>query len=80
MRIQIKPKYGQDAIDRCLDIGTYITENKAAMVLECTPEQLAELKSDAGHYAHPGNYNWEEYRGLILSARASLKMIQEQVN
>ncbi len=79
MRIKIKPKYGQDALDRCLDIGTYITENKAAMVLECTPEQLHELKSDARHYATPGNFG-NDYRGLVLSARASLKMIREQVN
>ncbi len=79
MRIEIKPKYGHDALDRGLGIGTYITENQAAMVLESTPAQLEELISDAEHYATPGQFS-SHNRGLVLSAKASLKMIKERID
>lgn len=52
--------------------GRYVT-------VELDDEQLANLRSDADLYATGKDDFWAEYRGLVLSARATLKALDKQM-
>jgi hypothetical protein len=55
-----------------------VKATKTNYTLSLTPEEFAELLDDARHYADGGceMFGWE-YRGLIASARATVKALEQ---
>ena len=75
-RITIPYCYGQDAIQgRDLDIGTVIKWAKSGITLDCTDEQLAEMRSDCVYYSDPMGFDDYIKRTVCRSAKATLKRI-----
>ena len=77
---RVPAKFFDDHCDRDLGEGTTIIAKKSnGYMVEFTPQALAELKSDADYYATGFNYgDASEIRGLIASARATLKALTKQ--
>lgn len=55
-----------------------VKATKAGYTLDLTPEEFSELLSDAKYYAEGGceMFGWE-YRGLVASARATVKAMEK---
>lgn len=64
-------------IERGLAAAT-VKATKAGYTLDLTPEEFSELLSDARYYAEQGCevFGWE-YRGLISSAKATVKAMEK---
>ena len=75
MKITIPITYGQDAIDRCLDIGTEVCRTKRTITLDCTLGQLAEMKSDAYYYRTTEFSPSKEVKAICRSAKLALEKI-----
>ena len=63
-----------DARDICIEVR----RTRAKVWLDCTPEQLENLRGDAEHYSHPYGPD-ETPSGIRRSAQATLKAINAQV-
>lgn len=74
MQVTIPRKYGLDAIERGLDVGRVVKVTARQVTLDCTDEQLAELRSDAEYYADEAGWS-DHARGYCRSARAALKAL-----
>lgn len=59
--------------------GRELKRSGHRVTVELDDEQLANLRSDADLYATGKDDFWEEYRGLVLSARATLKALDNQM-
>jgi hypothetical protein len=68
IQITLPPAFVRDCIECDCDVGQWDGKR-----LSCTPEQLAELTDRAKHYAFDGLD--DAPRGLVLSARATLKRL-----
>ena len=55
-----------------------VKKTKAGYTLSLTPEEFRELLDDARYYAEGGCevFGWE-YRGLVASARATVKALEK---
>ena len=77
--VSLPPAFYADHVARDLPAGTVVKQTKKAVTVALTPEELAELRSDASHYAHSMAEAGFEGRGLIASAKATLKALDKQV-
>lgn len=81
VRIRIPFVFYQDHRERDLDTPVNYAKSKSYAVIDSDDPALPELISDAEYYASDDGYvdpvMWESCRGIVLSARATLKAIRE---
>lgn len=71
--VKVPPRFYDDHVSRDLPAGTEIKRGRDLVTVELTADELAELRSDATHYADSSN-GFED-RGLVQSARATVKRL-----
>ena len=78
MRIRIPRRFYIDHRERDLPTPVDHGGGKSYVLVNCDDPALPELLDDAKYYAHPEMCSelWEGYRGLVLSARATVKAIE----
>lgn len=78
MRIRIPLRFYQDHKERDLDTPVNYSKSKSYVVIDSDDPALPELISDAEHYGdgYVDPALWEGWRGIVLSARATLKAIR----
>jgi hypothetical protein len=76
--VTVPPVFYADHVTRDLPAGRVVKQTKRAVTVELTADELAELRSDAEHYAHSMADAGFEGRGLIASAKATLKALDAQ--
>lgn len=76
--IKIPRRFWQDCVDCNCDVPRSFGPNRRHCVwIEAEHPHLPELIARAEMYADLRNGYWESSRGLVLSARATLKAIKE---
>lgn len=73
--VKIPPAFYDDHVARDLPAGTETHRTKKVVTVDLDAAELAELVSDAKHYADSAADFWEDHRGLVISARATLKVL-----
>ena len=79
-RIKIPKRFYDDHRYReCGQTGKIVKEYAAHYLVELDQEAWDDLYSDADYYGmdNPDEDLWQNYRGVILSARATLKAMKE---
>jgi hypothetical protein len=76
--VSLPPAFYADHVARELPAGLVVKQTKKAVTVALTQEELAELRSDASHYAFSMAEGGFEGRGLIASAKATLKALDKQ--
>jgi len=78
MRIQIPKHFYRDHQERDLDTPVNYTKAKGYVVIDSRDPALPELINDAEFYADEAMCQefWETCRGVVMSARATLKAIR----
>ena len=76
---RIPKRYYNDHVECDCEAPEIIRETKAHYFISAdeTPE-LAELRDRATSYAEENDDYWENCRGIVISARATLKVIGEK--
>lgn len=75
---KVPPTFVLDHIERNLLPQENIVEiKKKYVVVSLNDDQFSELLSDAKHYADGAGGLDPEYRGLIMSARATVKALRK---
>ena len=74
--IKIPYYFWQDCVDACCDVPDAVKQTKSHVWILKDDERITELVSRAHLYADHRNGYWEESRGLVFSARATIKAIQ----
>lgn len=77
-RVKVPPTFYLDHVSRDLPSGQIIKITKSYVEVEVTPEELAEILSDARHYADKYNGYAADYPGLVASAKATIRAIERQ--
>ena len=79
VRIRIPFRFYQDHQERDLDTPVNYAKSKSYAIIDSDDPALPELISDASFYADQVMCGelWESCRGVVLSARATLKAIRE---
>ena len=75
---KVTKAFYQDHLYRdCGDATNIVKETKTHFVLALTEKTYADLLSDAKYYSCPDMVEelWNDYRGLVLSARATVKVL-----
>lgn len=72
--IDLPPAFYDDHVARDLPGGTEVHRTNRWVRVELTPAELAEVRSDAHHYATEPDYR-ADYPGLVASARATVRII-----
>jgi len=78
--IKIPQRFYQDHLYReCGQSGVIVQETKTHYVVELDQEAWDDLYSDADYYGmdNPDEELWANYRGVVLSARATLKVMKD---
>jgi hypothetical protein len=80
-RIRIPFRFYQDHQERDLDTPVNYAKSKSYAIIDSEDPALPELISDASFYANQEMCGelWESCRGIVLSARATLKAIRKEV-
>jgi len=76
MIVTIPARFFYDHQSRDLPTGRVTGATSKLVQVDVTPDELAEWRSDAEHYATPGNFTDPDLRGLVASARATLRRLQ----
>jgi len=83
-RIRIPFRFYQDHQERDLDTPVNYAKSKSYVIIDSDDPALPELISDAEYYASDDGcvdpVMWEGWRGVVLSARATLKAIRKEVH
>ena len=83
MKIRIPARFYHDHRERDLDTPANHSKAQGYVVIDSDDPALPELISDAEYYASDtggeGGFFSTGYGGLVLSARATLKAIQKQM-
>lgn len=79
MVIKLPQRFYDDHRDRDLPSGAEVRRTKSHVNVDVTVGELAEIRSDAQHYVDIGHQLDREYLGLVSSARATLRAIDQQV-
>ena len=76
-RVFVDDHDNRDLMERGL-ASAVVKETKAGYTLSLTPEEFSELLDDARYYAEGGceMFGWEN-RGLVASARATVKALEK---
>ena len=77
LTLKLPARFITDCIECACDIGDVVSETSRTITLSSTPEQIAEIKGRAEHYANDGTD--AAPMGIILSARATLRHLASQV-
>ena len=77
VQVRVPPTFWQDCVDVGLDVGAERCRSARGVDVECTPEQLENLRDRARYYAEDGPDACPP--GIIASARATLKRLADQV-
>lgn len=77
MVIRIPRSFWEDCVDCCSDVPDAVKQTKSHVWIDKNDERISELVSRADLYADVRNGYWDSCRGLVLSARATLKAIRE---
>lgn len=80
MRIRIPLRFYEDHQGRDLDTPVNYSKSKSYAVIDSNDPAIGELLSDARYYASEDYVDpamWEGWRGLVLSARATIKAIEK---
>jgi len=78
--IKIPKRFYDDHRSReCGQTGKILKEYSSHYLVELDETAWDDLYSDADYYGTdgPGGDFWENYRGVVLSARATLKIMDE---
>lgn len=76
MKIIIPLMFWQDHCGRDLPGGTLVRTMGKRVEIEISSNDLAELKSDADHYANGGT-DWEDGKALFRSAKRTLEILEK---
>ena len=74
MQVTVPSYFYDDHADRCSE-GVVVKRTKREVTVELDREEYEDLYTDAEHYSHEREY-WEFDRGLVLSARATLRRLK----
>ena len=78
--ISVPPVFWADHAARCVERDVQIAKGKSGrIVIELTGDEIADLHSDADYYSCPDGLD-PDCMGLVRSARATLKAIEQQVD
>lgn len=77
-KIKLPARFITDCLECACDIGDVVSETARTITLTSTPDQIAEIKGRAEHYANDGMD--AAPLGIILSARATLRHLAAQVS
>lgn len=78
--ISIPPVFWADHAYRCVERDVPTTKGKGGrIIVELTGDEIADLHSDADYYSYSDDLD-PECMGLVRSARATRKAIEEQVD
>jgi len=72
---QLPPRFYWDHVYRDLPAGVVVSETKRYVRVELTRDEYDDLLSDAKHYAYSMGVGGFDDRGLIASARATVKAL-----
>jgi len=76
--LRIPERFYRDHADRDLPSGRIVSETSKGLVVELDPEAFKDLLSDAQFYVDMGVGAFgPEFLGLISSARATIKALEE---
>lgn len=76
MQYRLPPRFIEDVIDReLLPPDVIVRQTQSYVIAELDEAQLAELRKDAEFYVSQSAYWDESVRGLVASARATLRAI-----
>jgi hypothetical protein len=75
MEKRLPPRFYWDHVSRDLPAGKVVSETQRYVRVELTQDDYEELLSDAKHYAYSMAVGGFEDRGLIASARATVKAL-----
>lgn len=76
-RVTVPARFWDDHASSADNAGTILRRTLKTVTVELDDRQLEDLRSDAEVYATGAHDFWDEYRGLVLSARATLKALRE---
>lgn len=80
MKIKVPARFYLDHRARdCGESGKVVSSNKNYVVVELDSISLEDLLSDADYYASFEGEDFRENKGVCLSARATLKVINNQL-
>jgi hypothetical protein len=73
-----KAFYNDHLYRECGNAENIVKETKSHYVLELTSETFEDLLSDCAYYADPdvAKEMWNDHRGVVLSARSTLKVLR----
>lgn len=74
--VKIPPAFYDDHVSRDLPAGTETHRTRKVVTVDLDAAELAELRSDAQHYADSAEEYWQDHRGLVISARATLRALE----
>jgi tRNA(Ile2) C34 agmatinyltransferase TiaS len=79
MQVKVPPTFYRDHIRRDLPGGSVIKQTRTYIEVQLTIAELAELFSDADHYANSGQHLDREMNGLVQSAKATVAKLRQFV-
>ena len=75
MIVKVPPRFYWDHVSRDLPAGTVVSETRSYVRVDLDQSEFEELISDANHYAYSMGAGGFDDRGLIASARATLRRL-----
>ena len=79
MRLRLPPRFYDDHVSRDLPGGVEVHRTKTYILADLTAGDLAELRDDAAYYVSEGGWMDRDHRGIVASARATLKAIDKAI-
>lgn len=76
--LRLPPRFYADHVSRDLPAGTVVRRTKTGVYVELTEDEVAEIRSDADYYATAGDAFDTDLRGLVASAKATVRAIDKQ--
>lgn len=71
--VKVPPRFYDDHVSRDLPAGVEVKRTGTSVTVRLTPDEFAELRSDAAYYAQIEGDPW--LRGIISSAKATLNAL-----
>ena len=80
MQYKIPPRFYFDHLSReCGKSGKIVRSTKNYLIVELDDIALNDLLSDASYYSESGDISDPSIRGLITSARATIKALNKEI-
>jgi hypothetical protein len=78
VQVTVPPTFYDDHVARDLPAGVEVKRTSRGVVVDLTPDELAELRSDAVHYSNAVRDMGSDFIGLQSSARATVRALDKQ--